>query len=180
MPTDTLALGPFVFTDFAVPDKLMAGGKQQLVVHRMPGGDRVIDAMGPDDSDRIFGGTFWGDDALAQALTLDAWRRSGTVLPYSNGVEARSVIIHEFTFEVHKFTQVAYAIILTPTDSFGGGGGFGGGVGFGGFGLSIGVGLGSVEAVVSADLGVVGDLLGASSIGVSASLGAEGFGLSVG
>ena len=77
MALDVMILGPFVFTDFAVPDRLPFGGKQHMTVHKMPGGSRVIDCMGPDDDDRSWSGILWGDDALAEALTLDAMRRAG-------------------------------------------------------------------------------------------------------
>lgn len=183
MATDVLMLGGFIFEGFAAPEKLPGGGRQHIIAHRMPGGDRVVDAMGPDDRNRDFTGTFWADDALGQALTLDAMRRSGTPLPYSNGIEARTVVIEEFDFVVRSATCIEYAISLLPTDSFGGGGGgfgFGIALGFGGIGASIGVGLGSIEAVVSADLDVATSLLGSASIGVSASLGASGVGLSIG
>lgn len=145
MALDVLSLGPFVFDGFAVPEKLPAGGRQHLVVHKMPGGSRTIDAMGPDDIDRAWSGTMWGAAALSDALTLDALRRSGEPLPYSNGVEARSVVILEFLYEVRKFQCVEYSIILTPTDSYGGGG----------TGFAIGFGFGGIESLVSADLGIV-------------------------
>ena len=140
MPTDVLTLGPFVFTDFAVPEKLPFGGKQQLHVHKMPGGSRVIDAMGADDIDRLWSGTLWGDTALSDALTLDAMRRAGEPLPYSNGVESRTVVILEFLPMVRKVTCVEYSIILVCADGGEGNGGLGG--------L-----FGAIDSLVSSDIG---------------------------
>ena len=121
MALDTLILGPFVFTDFAVPDNLPGGGRQQLHIHKMPGGARVIDAMGPDDEDRQWSGIFWGSDALSKALTLDAMRRAGNELPYSNGAEARTVVIAAFGWHIEKFNCIHYQITVTPSDTGGGG-----------------------------------------------------------
>lgn len=127
MALDVLTLGPFVFDDFSVPEKLPFGGRQKLTVHKLPGGSRVVDAMGPDDIERNWTGTLWGQDAFSDALTLDAMRRAGEPLPYSNGVEARTVVIVEFLPLVRKFTCVEYSIsLLTVDDSSAGVSGFGG------------------------------------------------------
>jgi hypothetical protein len=120
MSLDILVLGSFVFTDFAVPELLPAGGRQQMRVHKMPGGDRIIDTMGPDDDDRQFSVLHVGEDALADALTLDAMRISGQPSPYSNGVEARIVVIAAAPFRVEKFNVVHQDLVLTPVDNPGG------------------------------------------------------------
>ena len=117
MANDALILGPFVFTDFAVPEHLPLGGKQQMTVHKMPGGIRTIDSMGPDDRDRSFSGIHWGETALGDALTLDAMRQAGTELPYSNGAEARTVVISDFHWDIQKFNCIHYSISLVPIDS---------------------------------------------------------------
>ena len=46
----TLLLGPVLFRDFELPGQITWGGKQRLAVHHLPGGRRVIDAMGRDDA----------------------------------------------------------------------------------------------------------------------------------
>lgn len=120
MSLDVLALGPFVFTEFAVPELLPAGGKQQLRVHKLPGGDRYIDAMGPDDDDRSFEVLHVGESALADAQTLDQMRISGQPWPYSNGVEARTVVIASASYRVEKFNVVHQSIVLIPVDNPGG------------------------------------------------------------
>ncbi|MCJ2084592.1 hypothetical protein MKK88_01095 [Methylobacterium sp. E-005] len=156
MPTDVVILGPVEFDAWSSPEKLPFGGRQQISAKKLPGGDRVIDAMGPDDIDRAWTGKFWGDDAIDQALLLDSLRKSGTPLPYSNGVEARTVIILEFLPLVCKATYVEFSIILMPVDSSAaGGGGFGAGIGGPGIGLGIGgIGLPTLDVTVGADLSV--------------------------
>ena len=144
MSLDVLTLGPFVFDDFSVPERMPFGGRQKMTVHKMPGGSRVIDCMGPDDIDRLWNGTLWGDNALSDAFTLDALRRSGEQLPYSNGIESRTVVILEFLPLVRKFTCVEYSIILTTVDNSGGG--------FGGFG--------ALDEALGVDLSAAAGLLG--------------------
>jgi hypothetical protein len=143
MPTDFLTLGPFVFTDFSVPERMPFGGKQQMHIHRMPGGSRVIDAMGSDDIDRAWHGTLWGSDAIGDALTLDAMRRSGEELPYANGIESRTVVVLEFLPQVRKVTCVEYSIVLVCTDNP-----MGGGFGFGGIDAQIGLDIASAVGLL--------------------------------
>jgi hypothetical protein len=143
--TDVLILGPFVFTDFSVPERLPFGGRQQMHIHRMPGGSRVIDCMGPDDIDRIWNGTLWGDTALSDALALDAMRQAGEPLAYSNGVEARTAVILEFLPLVRKVTCVEYSIAIVMAD--------GGSDGASGFGLS------AIDSLIGADLSAAIGLL---------------------
>ena len=116
-PLDVLVLGGFVFTNFAVPETLPGGGKHQLHVHKLPGGDRVIDAMGPDDDDRNFEGLHVGSGALDEVLTLDQMRIAGAPLGYSNGAEARVVVISSFTWKIEKFNVIHSSISLTPIDN---------------------------------------------------------------
>ena len=46
-----LTLGGVVFADFEIPDSINFGGEQVLSVHQLPGGTRVIDALGPSDAE---------------------------------------------------------------------------------------------------------------------------------
>lgn len=122
MALDALVLGPFLFQDFAVPDTLPGGGKQQMHVHKLPGGDRVIDTMGPDDDDRQFTDIHVGSQAQAEVETLDQMRISGQPWPYSNGMEARTVVIASFSWHVERFNVIHSTICLTPVDNPSGGG----------------------------------------------------------
>lgn len=149
MALDALILGPFVFTDFAVPEALPFGGKQQMHVHKMPGGSRVVDTMGPDDNERYFTAIFRGSDALGNALTLDAMRRSGAELPYSNGVEARTVVIASFEPVVKRFNHIEFAITLITTDNAAGA------VGASGLGAMVLADLGQALALATANISAV-------------------------
>ncbi len=185
MALDVLILGPFEFADFAVPNELPFGGAQKMTVHKMPGGGRVIDCMGPDDQDIAWSGRFFTPDALAMAQTLNALRTAGKPLPYSNGVESRTVVISEFRATVHKFNWIEYEIVVVPADT--GAGAAGGGdsvtslissdflsaassIGLGG----ITAGLGSLGGLVSG-LGGLSGIAGLAGIGgIASGLGALG------
>ena len=48
MIQDILSVGGVVFDSYSTPDIFSDGGKQVLIVHKLPGGSRVIDELGPD------------------------------------------------------------------------------------------------------------------------------------
>ena len=59
----TVTLGPVQLSGMALPTMLPIGGKQTLKIHKLPGGQRVIDVMGQDDSPISWSGIFDGADA---------------------------------------------------------------------------------------------------------------------
>jgi hypothetical protein len=84
MSNDIFQLGGIVFDEFSTPNEPPFGGQQAMAIHKLPGGSRVIDLLGPDDHDYTFHGMFWGDNASANADAIDAMRTSGipTVLSW--------------------------------------------------------------------------------------------------
>ncbi len=62
-----VSLGPITFTGFEVPSRINFGGSQRLVVHRFPGGARVIDSLGDDPARPEWKGSFTGPLAAARA-----------------------------------------------------------------------------------------------------------------
>ncbi len=113
---DILSVGPFIFSDFAPPSEMPFGGKQELKVHKTPGGGRTVDVMGPDDHDPKWSGFLYGDFAFDDMLTLDALRKAGLELAFQWGAESRTVVISECTFKVEKPTFIHYDITLVYTD----------------------------------------------------------------
>jgi hypothetical protein len=102
MATDVLSLAGIVFTDFSPPREMMSGGNQAMVVHKLPGGSRVIDTLGPDEADIRWDGFFFGDNAYANVLALDAIRAAGQVVPLTWGGQFRSVIVNNFIYRVRR------------------------------------------------------------------------------
>lgn len=100
--SDQLTLGGIAFDDFSTPNEMMGGGRQAMVVHKLPGGNRVIDTLGPDEANVVWHGHFFGNDAYDTALALDGMRASGTVYPLVWGGQFRMVIIEEFIYKVRR------------------------------------------------------------------------------
>lgn len=114
MASDVLMLGGIVFDDFSTPEEMMGGGNQAMVVHKLPGGSRVIDTLGPDEANITWSGFFFGNNAYATALALDAMRAAGQVLPLTWGGQYRSVIIDNFIYKVRRVpVWVNYTISCT-------------------------------------------------------------------
>ena len=105
MSTDVLALGPIVFQDFAIPERMPWGGSQMMKVHKLIGGERVIDTMGPDDRNITWSGIFWGDNALAAVQEVDALRALGQPLGLSWGGGSYVVVIESFMPDVQRLPQ---------------------------------------------------------------------------
>ena len=92
----SLVLGPVVFQGFEVPSRLQFGGRQRLVVHELPGGGRVVDAMGAEEEPVSWSGVVSGPDAEERVRVLERLRRSGAVLPLSWEGWLFTVIIESF------------------------------------------------------------------------------------
>lgn len=114
MATDVLTLGGIVFDDFSTPRKMPFGGNQAMVVHKLPGGARVIDTLGPDEANIVWSGRFFGNNAYDTALALDAMRAAGQLQPLIFGGQYRSVLIDTFLpLVVRMPTWVEYRISCT-------------------------------------------------------------------
>ena len=53
MANDLLTLGGLAFDDWSTPEKMMFGGKHAAVVHKLPGGARVVELV-PGSEDATF------------------------------------------------------------------------------------------------------------------------------
>jgi hypothetical protein len=116
-----LILGGFIFTDYAIPEKVPQGGEHNLVVHKLIGGQRVVDAMGPDDSDISWHGRFQGPAALGNTLALDGLRKAGTQVPLIVDSQFYTVAVQKFEWDYERFYQILYRITcLVVTGSTGG------------------------------------------------------------
>lgn len=142
-----LVLGGFIFTDYAIPEDVSLGGEHMFAVHKLIGGERVVDAMGPDDSDISWAGRFQGSDAVPKATALDALRRSGAQVPLVVDSQFYLVGVHKFEWTYERWYQIPYKITCLVVQS-------GGGFSFGS----------TLDTVVSADLnlatGIIGSLVG--------------------
>ncbi|MDR3473330.1 MAG: hypothetical protein P4M09_16850 [Devosia sp.] len=115
-----LVLGSLIFTDYSIPEKVTFGGKQSLAIHRLLGGTRVIDTMGPDESDISWSGRFQGSSASSQARALDALRQSGTEVSLVFGVNFYTVVVSETQCDYERSYQIPYRVTCTVVSTLGG------------------------------------------------------------
>ena len=111
--TDRLILAGIVFEnfDYAPPDKISFGGQQAMIVHKLPGGTRVIDTLGPDEDDINWNGFFFTPNALYNCQTLDALRGAGQVVTLTYAGMSRQVVVKHFKAEIRRYPNwIEYSI----------------------------------------------------------------------
>ncbi|MGI4797102.1 MAG: hypothetical protein ACRYG8_24225 [Janthinobacterium lividum] len=112
--TGPVALGPFVFADFEIPALIQWGGQQQHTVHKLPGGGRVVDAMGRDDRPVAWSGIFLGSGAETRAIQLDGMKNAGKPLTLTWGAHNLQVLIASVECETRQIgAHVTYQISCT-------------------------------------------------------------------
>ena len=97
-----LILGPVVLSDFEVASGVNFGGAQALAVHDLPGGQRVIDALGRRDG-----------PITARARMIDELRGQGLPLPLIWDAFFYTVVIREFTADYECGWWIPYRIACT-------------------------------------------------------------------
>ena len=108
--TVTLTLGAVRFQGFEVPESIPIGGDQALVVHKLPGGARVVDAMGADHKDISWTGRFRGGSAQARSRQLDGYRIAGEPLTLTWGGYRYRVIVRSFEAQFQQPFEIPYSI----------------------------------------------------------------------
>ena len=106
----SLTLGPVAFAGFELPSSITIGGRQRLAIHRLPGGVRIIDALGPDPADIAFAGIFTGPDAADRARLLDALRVAGAALPLAWDAFLYTVVIERFEADYRSPWWIPYRL----------------------------------------------------------------------
>lgn len=104
--------GAFVFTDAEVPEGITFGGVQLLYKHQLVGGRRIVDAMGPADSQLTWGGLLLYQSALSRARFLDTLRRQGLKCTLSWDELRYSVIVADFRADYRKPYRIPYSITM--------------------------------------------------------------------
>lgn len=108
-----VSLGGFVFDGFEVPEVITWGGRQTLAVHKLIGGVRQVDAMGPDDADISWSGIFLGPDASSRADQLDLMRKAGDLIELVFADRYYLVVISEFAADTRLISYAPYRITCT-------------------------------------------------------------------
>ncbi len=113
MSNIALLLGPVLFQGFEVPERIGFGGRQRMAVHDLPGGARVIDALGRDDTPVVFGGVLSGPDASLRAHEIDLLRAQGAPLPLTWDSYFYTVVIADFRATYTRANWIPYRIVCT-------------------------------------------------------------------
>lgn len=111
--TVLLTLGAVIFSGFEVPESIRIGGEQSLVVHKLPGSGRTIDAMGADDADIPWSGRFRGGSAEARARQLDAYRKSGAPILLQWSTYRYRVVVRSFEANYQQPFEIPYSVACT-------------------------------------------------------------------
>ena len=88
-----LIIGALVLQGYEVPSRITIGGAQAVTIHKLPGGGRVIDAMGADEGAIIWSGMFVGPGAAQRARSLDIMRAQGIPQSLSFGDYTFNVVV---------------------------------------------------------------------------------------
>lgn len=110
MADTRLLLGDFEFQAYEIPEALPFGGSQKLVTHTLPGGARVIQAMGYDHAPIGWSGLFFGSDAVSRARQVDAMRIAGIPVKLTWGDFSYMVYVETFTAAWERFYKLPYQI----------------------------------------------------------------------
>ena len=106
-----LVIGSLVLQGYEVPSRITIGGSQSITMHKLPGGGRIIDAMGPDDGTIAWRGLFVGPDAAQRARILDSMRSQGTPQLLGFADYTLNVIIVHFEYDYQdRGALVSYRI----------------------------------------------------------------------
>lgn len=109
----TVTIGGISLSEWEIPEKINFGGRQEHTVHKLIGGNRVVDAMGPDPDDIKWSGRFRGPTALQRANALDALRSAGAELPLIYLNKFMTVLISEFRADAERPYEIPYSITCT-------------------------------------------------------------------
>lgn len=108
-----VVIGGMVLTGLEVPDELVFGGRQELVVHRLLGGGRVVDAVGNDPERLTLKGRFVGPEAQARAMALARMREAGAPVSFAAAGISCTVWIAQFRFAYQaKGAVCSYSLVL--------------------------------------------------------------------
>ncbi|KXV20654.1 hypothetical protein [Gluconobacter japonicus] len=109
----TVKLGSLTLSGPEVPDALRAGGEQVLVIHRLPGGDKIIDNGGNDPYRLSLTGRFQGTNALTRAQTIDTMRLAAKAVTFSAAGRSWQVLIRSYAYTyAQKGAVIQYELEL--------------------------------------------------------------------
>lgn len=103
------------------PEQVKFGLKEQIVIHKMIGGARILDMLGDDPEDISWSGFFLGPDAVELAQALYALQQGKELLDLTFGLYNASVVISQLDLVYKKAFWVDYSITCIVVDQAVGG-----------------------------------------------------------
>jgi hypothetical protein len=110
MPDVQFILAGIPLTDVQIPEKMPWGGDHKFGIHKLPGGKRVFDAMGPDNRPITWTGLFYGPLAVSIARAFDVLRQNGAPVTLQWGPFNFLVVIKSFKPDFERVWQITYQI----------------------------------------------------------------------
>lgn len=107
-----LIVGDIEFTGLEVPESVTVGAKQQLVVHKLVGGRRIVDVLGVDYDNLSWSGWMTGATAGDRVTELEILRDAGAPLTFNMDGYYFSVIIQSFSARFEHVYRRNYSIDL--------------------------------------------------------------------
>jgi len=107
-----LIVGDVEFTGLEVPESVTVGAKQQLVVHKLVGGRRIVDVLGVDYDNLSWSGWMTGATAGDRVTELEILRDAGARLTFNMDGYYFSVIIQSFNARFEHVYRRNYSIDL--------------------------------------------------------------------
>lgn len=112
-----LIVGDVEFTGLEVPESVTIGAKQQLVVHKLVGGKRIVDVLGVDYDNLSWSGWMTGSTAGDRVTALETLRDVGAPLAFSIDGYYFNVIIQSFNQRFEHVYRRFYSIELVIVSS---------------------------------------------------------------
>ena len=88
-----VSIGSVTLTGTEVPSVYRRGGGVQIVTHKLPGGDRVINLFGGDPDRRQLSGLMSGPSAVNRAKLLEGIRDAGQPVTFSAATWSEQVVV---------------------------------------------------------------------------------------
>jgi hypothetical protein len=108
--TSPIQIGDINLQDFEVPPSIQFGGRHRIVVHKLSGGGRALERLGPDDGDIYFSGTFSGRYAEARMRAMNNLRLTGEVVWLTWESFRYQVVVRTFVAAFHSPWWIPYHV----------------------------------------------------------------------
>ena len=110
MQASPIQIGSISLEGFEIPQSIRFGGRHRLTVHSLSGGARVLERLGPDDSEIAFQGTFSGQNAEARVRAFDDLRLSGETVWLTWESFRRQVVVKSFLADYRSPWWIPYKV----------------------------------------------------------------------